>query len=139
MSVRDVRVRYAGGDRLDIAIGDHSLVVDQPHPDGGRDAGPTPTELFIASLVSCMGFFAQRFLRRNGVDADGLELEAKATFADRPSRIGSIDLVVRLPPIDESLVAPLRRVIEHCTVHNTLTHPPVLRIELDVTGRKEVA
>lgn len=139
MSVREVRVRYAGRDRFGVVVGKHQVTVDQPVADGGDDTGPTPTELFIASLVSCMGFFAERFLRRNGVDATGLELEASATFADRPSRVGSVDVVVTVPNIDEGLIAPLRRVIEHCTVHNTLVHPPELRIALDVTGREEVA
>ena len=133
MPVRRVHVRYVAGDRLAIDVGDHRLVVDQPVADGGEDAGPTPTELFIASLTSCMGFFAQRFLRRNGIDASALQIDALTTTTDRPHRVASIEIVLDAPGMDDALQAGLRRVVEHCTVHNALSAPPEVRIAISTT------
>ena len=126
----DVTVAYAGGDSFEIAIRGHRVIVDQPSETGGDDRGPTPTELFVASLVSCMGFFAQRFLRRNGVDPDGLELVARIATAERPHRVGSIGIELVLPPMRGDLVEPLRRVVEHCTVHNSLVTPPEITLSM---------
>jgi hypothetical protein len=53
-----VRVDYRHGDRFDIRIRDHMVTVDQPADVGGDDAGPTPTELFVAGLASCVAFHA---------------------------------------------------------------------------------
>jgi putative redox protein len=39
---------------------------------GGGDVGPTPTELFVAGLASCVAFYARRYLRRHDIDAEGL-------------------------------------------------------------------
>ncbi len=45
----DVRGRVSTPLRL--GIRGHEVVVDQPVADGGTDAGPTPTELFVGGLV----------------------------------------------------------------------------------------
>jgi uncharacterized OsmC-like protein len=127
-------VSYAGGDRFDIAIGQHRITVDQPVSMGGNDEGPTPTELFLASLVSCMGFFAQRFLRKNGVDPMGLTLEATMRGADRPHRVGSVDISVHVPAEGSTLTDAVRRVMDHCTVHNTLLAPPEVNVVIEAKG-----
>lgn len=65
----DLAVTHVSGDRFAIQVRGHRLVVDQPVADGGQDAGPTPTELFAASLAACVGFYAERFLRRHDLEA----------------------------------------------------------------------
>ena len=45
-----MRIEHEGGDRYRVRIRGHELVVDQPTEDGGEDAGPTPTELFVAGV-----------------------------------------------------------------------------------------
>src|SRR6266508_5013874 len=51
------------GDAYEIQIRGHRLTVDQPVEAGGANLGPTPTELFAASLAACVGVYAGRFLR----------------------------------------------------------------------------
>ena len=128
----DIDVRYERGDRFRAVIRGHELVVDQPLTDGGEDAGPTPTELFVAGLAACMGFYAERFLRRHGLPAKGLAVRCGYAFAeDRPARVGSIDIQVELPEgFPESRRAALMAVVERCTVHNSLVTAPDIRIEL---------
>jgi len=58
--------------------------VDQP--DAG-DSGPTPTDLFVASLAACTARDAGRFFVRHGVDAEGFEVACGSEMAeDRPAR-----------------------------------------------------
>src|SRR6266508_4543566 len=59
------------GDAYEIQIRGHRLTVDQPVEAGGANLGPTPTELFAASLAACVGFYAGRFLRRHGLAVEG--------------------------------------------------------------------
>ena len=70
MSVTSITVRHQGRDRFGAMIRGHRLVADQPVFDGGGDSGPTPTELFVVGLASCVGFYAERFLRRHHLSAD---------------------------------------------------------------------
>ena len=65
-----IRIDYETGDRFTIDVRGHRLVTDQPGRDA--DAGPTPTELFVASLAACVAFYARRFLARHHLDAAGL-------------------------------------------------------------------
>jgi putative redox protein len=137
VNAMELLVRHAGGDRFSIRVRGHELVVDQPLSDGGEDDGPTPTELFVASLAACVGFYAERFLRRHGLPADGLRIDAQAAMsADRPARVASVTLQVGgLPEMSENRRKGLLAVVEHCTVHNSIRQAPAIEIDLaDVAG-----
>lgn len=127
-----MRVRYGGGDSLEIEVRDHVVVTDQPVGDGGEDRGPTPTELFVASLASCMGFYAERFLRRNEIPADGLEIDVGFSMAtQRPIRVSAIEVDVTLPrAVPEAMRKPLERVMQACTVHNSLHDAPTVELTI---------
>ncbi|HSP10628.1 MAG TPA: OsmC family protein [Candidatus Dormibacteraeota bacterium] len=121
-----IAVDYESGDRLRIDVRGHEVVADQPVEDGGADAGPTPTELFVASLGACVAFYAERFLRRNGLSTDGLKVECAHRWAENPHRIGEIELVVNAPGLTDAKRAAFERVVDHCTIHNTLRQPPAI-------------
>lgn len=125
-------VTHSGGDRFAIEVRGHVLTVDQPIDAGGTDEAPTPTELFIASLASCIAYYALRYLVRHDLPTDGLGVEASYSITPRPARVGEIRLGLRVPdgvPLDrrDALLA----VASHCTVHNTLETPPDVTITLD--------
>jgi uncharacterized OsmC-like protein len=128
---RRVRVDYEGGDRFRIAVRQHTVTVDQPASDGGEDTAPTPTELFIASLASCVAFYARRFAARHGIPTDGLAVTAEFSMASHPARVGEITLQLHVPvELSPEQQASILAVTSHCTVHSTLMQPPEVRIEL---------
>ena len=125
-------VSYLDGESYAISVRGHRLVVDQPAEAGGQDSAPTPTELFVASLASCVAFYAGRYLDRHGYSRAGLSVSAGFSMASgHPARVGSIKLAVQVPA---SLPAPRRAallaVMSHCTVHNSLVSPPSVTIAL---------
>jgi putative redox protein len=129
-----IEARFLHKDRFSVRIRGHVVMVDQPVEDGGDDMGPTPTELFVAGLAGCVGFYAERFLRRHGLTADGLRVACEFDMAeDRPARVSAIRLTVDVPALltPQQRVA-LERVVEHCTVHNSIRQAPDVRIDLDV-------
>ncbi len=127
----DLTVRHLGGDRFAIDVRGHTITVDQPAEAGGDDSAPTPTELFVASLASCVAFYARRYLARHGIDADGLEVTTDFTMASRPARVGEIRIAIAPPT---ALPAERRdaflAVASHCTVHNTIEHALPVSITL---------
>jgi uncharacterized OsmC-like protein len=127
-----ILVEYRARDRFRLRIRGHELVIDQPKDAGGDDMGPTPTELFMAGLAGCVGFFAERYLRRHGLPGEGLKVECRFGMSeDRPSRVDAVEIRVFLPKgFPEERREPLLRVISKCTVHNTMERPPPLEIEL---------
>jgi len=126
-----VRVEHDEGDRFRIGIRQHTLLVDQPIDAGGTDVAPTPTELFIASLVSCVAFYARRYLARHDLPTTGLVVTATYTMADRPARVGEIKVAVAVPEgVPDERHAALLAMASHCTVHNSLEQSPQVTIEL---------
>jgi putative redox protein len=132
-----IAVSYLGGDRLHIDVRGHELGADQPVEDGAGDTAPTPTELFLASLSACVGFYAERFLRRHNLGTEGLTVDCTFRWAENPHRVGEIELAVEAPGLTAPKREAFMRVIEHCTVHNTLEHPPAVRISLASGLRRE--
>lgn len=128
---RTVEVRFAEGEVYDIEVRGHRLRVDQPRYQG-TDSAPTPVELFVASLASCVAYYAGRYLVRHLYPRTRLAVHAEFTMAETgPARPDSVSLVVKLahelPP--ERLEA-LRAVVSHCTLHNSLRNPPRVCVEI---------
>ena len=131
----NLSVTHQTADRFELQVRGHRLLCDQPVADGGTDQGPTPTELFVASLAACVGFYARRFLARHHLDAAGLRVEAAFTMSpDRPARVATITLRLVVPqPLEENRRRALLAVVDHCTVHNSLRIPPHVQITLAET------
>jgi putative redox protein len=128
----NLSVTHQAGDRFQLQVRGHRLTCDQPPADGGTDQGPTPTELFVASMAACVGFYARRFLARHGLDTTGLRVEAAFTMSpDRPARVDTITLRLLVPqPLESKLRRALLAVVDHCTVHNSIRIPPEVRVTL---------
>ena len=132
-----VEVSYLGGESYAAATRGHTLLTDQPATAGGADTAMTPTELLVASLSSCVAFYAGRYLARHGLDRDGLRVTATFTTAtDRPARVAAVRLAIGVPGgVPPSRQAALLAVTSHCTVHNTIRQPPDIAIELSQPQR----
>lgn len=126
-----LRVDHRGGDKFDINVRGHVISVDQPVKDGGDDTALTPTELFIASLASCVAFYARRYLARHNLPTDGLAVEVTFVMGARPARVSGIDIRLIVPNgVPAERLDPLLAVATHCSVHNTLVTTPEVSITL---------
>lgn len=122
---------HLDGDRFAVAARDHLFTVDQPVADGGEDTAPTPTELFVAGLVSCVAFYARRYLARHDLPTDGLRVTGDYDLVARPARVAGVRIDITLPAgVPEDRRDALIAVASHCTVHNSLTSPPDVTIAL---------
>src|SRR5690606_40807050 len=52
-SMATITVTHVSGDKFRVGVREHELYVDQVQRDA-EEAGPTPTELFVASLAACV-------------------------------------------------------------------------------------
>ena len=136
MDAGTITTTHVEGDRFIVSARGHELVVDQPREIGGTDQGLTPTELFVASLSSCVAFFARRFLARRRLPEG--QFHVATTFAlsdERPSRVARIDVELVLPgALHPSEEAALDRVVHGCTVQRTLEDQPEVRIHTRVAA-----
>jgi putative redox protein len=128
----EVKVVYGGGKRFEAIARNHRVISDQPLDDHGTDRGITPPELFLASLGTCIGYYAAEYLNARDLPADGLEVKVSAAKGGKPVRIATIDVTVSAPGADSDLRhrEGLRRAVEHCLIHNTLVALPRMEIRV---------
>jgi putative redox protein len=132
-SATTVVVNHSAATKYVATVRGHEVRVDQPLDGGGTDEAPSPVELFVVSLATCVAYFAGQYLERHGVDRAGLAVHAEYRKTNRPpARVASISLRVIVPAgLPAGLMKPLHAVVSHCTVHNTLREPPTVEIKID--------
>jgi uncharacterized OsmC-like protein len=71
---RRVTARLRDGATCDITTSGHALVADFPESAGGRNLGPTPSELLAGAVASCLVIGWALWAARLGVMLDALEI-----------------------------------------------------------------
>jgi uncharacterized OsmC-like protein len=130
----EVQVEHLGSVQFAIKTRNHSIVSDQPVPDGGFDEGFTPPELLLASLGSCAGYYAAQYLRKHKLATEGTHVRVSCEKVKDPlARMTNFVIEVEAPvELTAEQQKGVEEAVEHCLVHNTLLHTP--KISLKVAG-----
>jgi uncharacterized OsmC-like protein len=130
-----ITTTYQGGMLFESKLGNHSFQIDVPANMGGKDRGPTPPELFVASLGSCVAAFVANYCGNAGIDTTDLSVDVTFEKVEKPTRLVDLKVTVNMPngDWDEAHRKALLRVAEHCPVHETIS---VLEgIEIEIVGK----
>lgn len=137
----EVKIEHLGAHQFEIRARNHTVISDQPVENGGHDEGMTPPELMLASIGSCAGFYAAEYLRKNDLATEGTRVRVSAEKVKGPARLENIGIAIDLPaqlsePHQQGVAAAVRR----CLIHNTLTHPPKMSVDIHCpAGHRDLA
>lgn len=130
----EVTVEHLGAVQFEIKARQHTIPCDQPAENGGFDEGMTPPELLLASLGSCAAFYAAQYLRKFKLATQGTRVRVTADKLQDPARIDNFRIEIETPiELSEQHRAGVERAVHHCLIHNTLLHPPQIKIEIAQT------
>src|SRR5688572_15279779 len=125
-----VKVTGRGGLSQEIEIGRHRLRADEPVTAGGEDSGPTPYQILLAALGSCISMTVSLYAKNKGWPLEGVEVRLRhdkihaADCADCETREGRIDRIERdvrlLGPLDDEQRKRLLDIATRCPVGRTL-------------------
>jgi len=121
-------IRFVGGAQFEAESRGHKVRTDLDGASGGGDGAMTPPELLLASLGACAGFYAVQYLNAHKLPTGELEVEVTAEKVKDPARLGSFRIEVR--GYGEANPEGVKRAVEKCLVHNTLTHTPTIDVVL---------
>lgn len=74
------------GLRVDLRVGRHRLVADEP-PTAGGDAGPNPFGLLASGLIACTAITARMYAERKGWPLDEVHVDVRVTEDDGAPRV----------------------------------------------------
>jgi putative redox protein len=127
----EVTVEHLGALQFAINARQHSIVSDQPPENGGHDEGMTPPELLLASLGSCVGFYATQYLRKHKLATEGTRVRVTAEKLKDPARIDNFRIEIETTVmLTEQHREGVENAAHHCLIHNTLLHAPNISIEI---------
>lgn len=126
-----VTVEHLGSVQFEITARHHKIISDQPEENGGFDEGVTPPELLLASLGSCAAYYAAEYLKRNGLANEGTRVEVSAEKVKGPARLDHFTIAVEVPAaLEPKHEEGIAAAVNKCLVHNTLTHPPQISLQI---------
>ena len=103
--------------RCEVTTGAHTVVTDEPEPEGGEDTAITPHALLPAALASCITTTIQMYALRKRWDVGEARVDVDYD-PDGPR----FDVRVHLPAaLDDEQRARIMRIAGKCPVHRTLS------------------
>lgn len=125
-----MNVTFPGGVAVEARMGNHVVLTDQPSP-YGADTAMAPFDLFLASIATCMGFYALRFCQQREISTEGLDLELETIRDADNKRVAKIAVTLKAPiDFPEKYRDALLRSVDHCAVKRHLTEPPEFEITI---------
>jgi ribosomal protein S12 methylthiotransferase accessory factor len=127
----NIAVSFPGGVAVEADVKGHTVRTDQPAPLGG-DSAASPFDLFLASIATCMGFYALRFCQERGIATDGLGLSLETLRDETGKRIATLRATLTLPPgFPEKYDAAIRRAVDQCAVKRQMDEPPAFTLTVN--------
>ena len=128
-----VYIALREGTRTTINIRGHEWHADEPLEAGGTDTAPTPGELMLGALGSCMAITCKLYAERKGWDLEGVEVKLDyERFRGRdypPHACADLfvhevrEALVFHGDLDDKQLARLRDIAGKCPVHRLLEYP----------------
>lgn len=130
----DFTVTLPGGRRAEAVIRGHRILTDQPTDNGGEDLAPSPYELFLASVGTCVAVTLQGFCARRDLPTAGLTVRQSMQYAD-DGRLERVNLAVTLPEgFPEKYREAALRSASECSVKKAIAGAPTFDVALAGDG-----
>lgn len=126
-----MQLSFPGGVAVEAHFKGHTVRTDQPTHAGGEDSAMAPFDLFLASMATCMGFYALRFCQQREIPTTGLGLTLDLEKNPETKHVDTIRIDVTLPDgFPEKYRDAILRAVDQCAVKKHIVDPPAFAIEL---------
>lgn len=130
-----IDVTFPGGQAVDAHIAGHLLHTDQRERHGGDGTGPPPFDLFLASIATCMGFYALRFCQQREIETEGLRLSMETERNPESKMIDTVSVQVELPEsFPPKYIRAIERSMDQCSVKKHMLEPPRFVVKTEIAA-----
>ena len=92
------------------------------------DRDYSPYQMLASGLATCTFGVLQSWASNIGITADDLVIDVSWSFAEKPHRVGAMELTYRWPSLPPERRATADRVAELCPIHKTFVQAPSMTI-----------
>lgn len=122
---------FPGGSRVATDVRGFLISTDQPEAHGGENSAAAPFELFLASLVTCAGYYAVQFCAKRDIPIEGLGVSLDARKDPETGLLSDVRVELELPEeFPEKYRHAIVRAVDRCAVKRALEQPPRLSTTL---------
>jgi putative redox protein len=129
----DMVVSLAGGKKVNAAYKGFTIKTDQSESSGGNGTAPSPFDLFLSSIGTCVGFYVQRFCQERDIPTDNINVVLKKELNADTHMIGKISIDINLP---EGFPEKYRKAViataDLCSVKKHIFNPPNFDIKANI-------
>ncbi len=130
-----MEITFTGGLKVRAELDGLIVDTDQPIASGGGGEAAGPYDLFLASLGTCAGFFALRFMQQRDIDPAGARLTLATEKNPETGLAATVKLDLELPPGFPDKYRPaIVRAMDQCKVKRQLEHPPAVEATVSPAG-----
>ena len=135
-----INVRWAGDMAFEALIDEHRVLFDASPAVGGKNAGPRPKPLLMASLAGCTGMDVISILKKMKVEVSGFNLKTEGEITDEhPKHYTSIHLIYEFTgknlPLEKIKKAIELSQEKYCGVSATLKKAVEISYEIKITDQ----
>ena len=122
---------FPGGAAVEATASGHRIRTDQPPKLGGTDSAPAPFDLFLASIVTCAGFYALRFCQQRELDTRDLRVWLDVERDLTGKRVERLTLSLRVADdFPDKYRSAILRAMDQCAVKKHILAPPEFELKL---------
>jgi uncharacterized OsmC-like protein len=117
-----VTITLLSDDAVRFDPGPGPLTIEAP----SAERSYSPFHMLGSSLALCTHSLLYSWATHAKLGADDLAIEVRWTFAEKPHRVGSVDITLDWPSLPESRREAAKRAAALCPIHATLSHSPTI-------------
>jgi len=132
-----MEITFPGGLKVQANYKGYKILTDQPTLAGGEGSAPTPFDLFLASIGTCVGIYVKSFCEQRGIDASTIVIKQKMEVNPQTRLIGKIVFDIKLPEnFPEKYKDALIHAANHCAVKRHMMNPPEFDYNIQISDEK---
>jgi ribosomal protein S12 methylthiotransferase accessory factor len=133
--IMEMKIGFPGGKRVYSDYKGFKIETDQSKEEGGENSAPTPSDLFFASIGTCVGIYALEFCELRNIDSKKLKLTLELQSNGKTHMVEKLIFKIDLPPeFPERYTSALIRSLNLCYVKKHLQQPPQFDFVTNTSG-----
>lgn len=110
-------------------VRNHTVTIDEPMENGGRDKGPSPTEYVCVALASCTTATLKMYINHKQLSVTRLSVEVEKTTTEDKKNIFKRKIFIE-GAFDAAIKERLLAIANKCPVHKILETANTIDTEL---------